>query len=208
MVIRGIFTNTKLGPERMNSETTVPYIVANECPGLKRGDLVQFVGYDTKFQVVWTYIRSREQENYETVTISEINGKQINITGKNNMEQFGNMNVDNVFGDLTKDMYNEFMPQAEESARISITDGVLCFKNSDGAVIKSIDDINMPYIAITIGTNFVKSSESSDTNDSMLFLFIAATTARIIIIMFPLPAFIIYADEVKKRFISFLVRAI
>ena len=135
MVIRGIFTNTKLGPERMNSETTVPYIVANECPGLKRGDLVQFVGYDTKFQVVWTYIRSREQENYETVTISEINGKQINITGKNNMEQFGNMNVDNVFGDLTKDMYNEFMPQAEESARISITDGVLCFKNSDGAYV-------------------------------------------------------------------------
>ena len=94
MVIRGIFTNTKLGPERMNSETTVPYIVANECPGLKRGDLVQFVGYDTKFQVVWTYIRSREQENYETVTISEINGKQINITGKNNMEQFRNMNVE------------------------------------------------------------------------------------------------------------------
>lgn len=33
------------------------------------------------------------------------------------MEQFGNMNVDNVFGDLTKDMYNEFMPQAEESAK-------------------------------------------------------------------------------------------
>lgn len=135
MVIRGIFTNTKLGPERMNSETTVPYIVANECPGLKRGDLVQFVGYDTKFQVVWTYVRSREQENYETVTISEINGKQINTISKNNMEQFGNMNVDNVFGDLTKDMYNEFMPQAEESARISITDGVLCFKNSDGAYV-------------------------------------------------------------------------
>lgn len=39
MIIRGIFTNTKLSPERMNSETTVPYIVANECPGLKRGDL-------------------------------------------------------------------------------------------------------------------------------------------------------------------------
>lgn len=37
MIIRGIFTNTKLSPERMNSETTVPYIVANECPGLKRG---------------------------------------------------------------------------------------------------------------------------------------------------------------------------
>lgn len=135
MVIRGIFTNTKLSPTRMNSETTVPYIVANECPGLKRGDLVQFVGYDTKFQVIWTYIRSREQESYETVTISEINGKQINTIGKNNMEQFGNMNVDNVFGDLTKDMYNEFMPQAEESARISITDGVLCFKNSDGAYV-------------------------------------------------------------------------
>lgn len=135
MIIRGIFTNTKLSPERMNSETTVPYIVANECPGLKRGDLVQFVGYDTKFQVIWTYIRSREQESYETVTISEINGKQINTIGKNNMEQFGNMNVDNVFGDLTKDMYNEFMPQAEESARISITDGVLCFKNSDGAYV-------------------------------------------------------------------------
>lgn len=65
MVIRGIFTNTKLSPERMNSETTVPYIVANECPGLKRGDLVQFVGYDTKFQVIWTYVRSREQENYD-----------------------------------------------------------------------------------------------------------------------------------------------
>lgn len=32
MIIRGIFTNTKLSPERMNSETTVPYIVANECP--------------------------------------------------------------------------------------------------------------------------------------------------------------------------------
>lgn len=31
MIIRGIFTNTKLSPERMNSETTVPYIVANEC---------------------------------------------------------------------------------------------------------------------------------------------------------------------------------
>lgn len=38
MIIRGIFTNTKLSPTRMNSETTVPYIVANECPGLKRGD--------------------------------------------------------------------------------------------------------------------------------------------------------------------------
>nr|DAR48597.1 MAG TPA: hypothetical protein [Bacteriophage sp.] len=135
MIIRGIFTNTKLSSERMNSETTVPYIVANECPGLKRGDLVQFVGYDTKFQVVWIYVRSREQENYETITISEINGKQINTIGKNNMEQFGKMNVDNVFGDLTKDMYNEFMPQAEESARISITDGVLCFKNSDGAYV-------------------------------------------------------------------------
>lgn len=137
MVIRGIFTNTKLSPTRMNSETTVPYIVANECPGLKRGDLVQLVGYDSKFQVVWTYASSREQESYETVTISEINGKQINTIGKNisSMEQFGNMNVDNVFGDLTKDMYNEFMPQAEESARISITDGVLCFKNSDGAYV-------------------------------------------------------------------------
>lgn len=135
MIIRGIFTNTKLSPTRMNSETTVPYIVANECPGLKRGDLVQLVGYDSKFQVVWTYASSREQESYETVTISEINGKQINTMGKNNMEQFGNMNVDNVFGDLTKDMYNEFMPQAEESARISITDGVLCFKNSDGAYV-------------------------------------------------------------------------
>lgn len=112
MIIRGIFTNTKLSPTRMNSETTVPYIVANECPGLKRGDLVQLVGYDSKFQVVWTYASSREQESYETVTISEINGKQINTMGKNNMEQFGNMNVDNVFGDLTKDMYNEFMPQA------------------------------------------------------------------------------------------------
>lgn len=124
MIIRGIFTNTKLSPTRMNSETTVPYIVANECPGLKRGDLVQLVGYDSKFQVVWTYASSREQESYETVTISEINGKQINTMGKNNMEQFGNMNVDNVFGDLTKDMYNEFMPQAEESARISITDAL------------------------------------------------------------------------------------
>lgn len=101
MIIRGIFTNTKLSPTRMNSETTVPYIVANECPGLKRGDLVQLVGYDSKFQVVWTYASSREQESYETVTISEINGKQINTMGKNNMEQFGNMNVDNVFGDLT-----------------------------------------------------------------------------------------------------------
>ena len=135
MIIRGIFTNTKLSPTRMNSETTVPYIVANECPGLKRGDLVQLVGYDSKFQVVWPYASSREQESYETVTISEINGKQINTIGKNNMEQFGNIKVDNVFGDLTKDMYNEFMPQAEESARISITDGVLCFKNSDGAYV-------------------------------------------------------------------------
>lgn len=91
MIIRGIFTNTKLSPERMNSETTVPYIVANECPGLKRGDLVQLVGYDSKFQVVWTYASSREQESYETVTISEINGKQINTIGKNisSMEQFG-----------------------------------------------------------------------------------------------------------------------
>ena len=117
MIIRGIFTNTKLSPTRMNSETTVPYIVANECPGLKRGDLVQLVGYDSKFQVVWTYASSREQESYETVTISEINGKQINTISKNNMEQFGNMNVDNVFGDLTKDMYDDFMPQAEEGAK-------------------------------------------------------------------------------------------
>lgn len=135
MVIRGIFTNTKLGPERMNSETTVPYTVANECQGLKRGDLVQFVGYDTKFQVVWIYAGSKEQDNYETVTISEINGKQINIAGKNIMGQFGNMDIKNAFGDLTKDMYNEFMPQAEESAKISITDGVLCFKNSDDAYV-------------------------------------------------------------------------
>lgn len=95
MIIRGIFTNTKLSPERMNSETTVPYIVANECPGLKRGDLVQLVGYDSKFQVVWTYASSREQESYETVTISEINGKQINTIGKNisSMEQFGKMDM-------------------------------------------------------------------------------------------------------------------
>lgn len=34
--------------------------------GLKRGDLVQLVGYDSKFQVVWVFARSREQENYET----------------------------------------------------------------------------------------------------------------------------------------------
>lgn len=116
MIIRGIFTNTKLSPERMNSETTVPYIVANECPGLKRGDLVQLVGYDSKFQVVWTYASSREQESYETVTISEINGKQINTIGKNisSMEQFGKMDMSDVFGDLTKDMYDDFMPQAEE----------------------------------------------------------------------------------------------
>lgn len=95
MIIRGIFTNTKLSPERMNSETTVPYIVANECPGLKRGDLVQLVGYDSKFQVVWTYASSREQESYETVTISGINGKQINTIGKNisSMEQFGKMDM-------------------------------------------------------------------------------------------------------------------
>lgn len=137
MIIRGIFTNTKLSPERMNSETTVPYIVANECPGLKRGDLVQLVGYDSKFQVVWTYASSREQESYETVTISEINGKQINTIGKNisSMEQFGKMDMSDVFGDLTKDMYDDFMPQAEEGAKISITDGVLCFKNSDGAYV-------------------------------------------------------------------------
>lgn len=137
MIIRGIFTNTKLSPTRMNSETTVPYIVANECHGLKRGDLVQFEGYDTKFQVVWTCASSKEQDNYETITISEINGKQINITGKNisSMEQFGKMDMSNAFGDLTKDMYNEFMPQAEENAKISITDGVLCFKNSDGAYV-------------------------------------------------------------------------
>lgn len=32
--------------------------------GLKRGDLVQLVGYDSKFQVVWTYASSREQESY------------------------------------------------------------------------------------------------------------------------------------------------
>lgn len=122
MIIRGIFTNTKLSPERMNSETTVPYIVANECPGLKRGDLVQLVGYDSKFQVVWTYASSREQESYETVTISEINGKQINTIGKNvsSMEQFGKMDMSDVFGDLTKDMYDDFMPQAEEGAKISI----------------------------------------------------------------------------------------
>lgn len=102
MIIRGIFTNTKLSPERMNSETTVPYIVANECPGLKRGDLVQLVGYDSKFQVVWTYASSREQESYETVTISEINGKQINTIGKNisSMEQFGKMDMSDVFGDV------------------------------------------------------------------------------------------------------------
>ena len=137
MIIRGIFTNTKLSPTRMNSETTVPYIVANECPGLKRGDLVQLVGYDSKFQVVWTYASSREQESYETVTISEINGKQINTIGKNisSMEQFGKMDMSDVFGDLTKDMYDDFMPQAEEGAKISITDGVLCFKNSDGAYV-------------------------------------------------------------------------
>lgn len=72
MIIRGIFTNTKLSPERMNSETTVPYIVANECPGLKRGDLVQLVGYDSKFQVVWTYASSREQESYETGSMGKV----------------------------------------------------------------------------------------------------------------------------------------
>lgn len=109
MIIRGIFTNTKLSPERMNSETTVPYIVANECPGLKRGDLVQLVGYDSKFQVVWTY--SREQESYETVTISEINGKQINTIGKNisSMEQFGKMDMSDVFGEdlATSFIYRE-----------------------------------------------------------------------------------------------------
>lgn len=137
MIIRGIFTNTKLSPARMDSETTVPYIVANECPGLKRGDLVQFVGYDTKFQVVWIFASSKEQKSYETITISEINNKQIEIINKNttDMEKFGNIDMGDAFGDLTKDMYNEFMPQEEESARISITDGVLCFKNSDGAYV-------------------------------------------------------------------------
>lgn len=39
--------------------------------------------------------------------------------------------MSDVFGDLTKDMYDDFMSQAEEGAKISITDGVLCFKNSD-----------------------------------------------------------------------------
>lgn len=150
MIIRGIFTNTKLSPERMNSETTVPYIVANECPGLKRGDLVQLVGYDSKFQVVWTYASSREQESYETVTISEINGKQINTIGKNisSMEQFGKMDMSDVFGDLTKDMYDDFMPQAEEGAKISITDGVLCFKNSDGGYygVERVSNSWKPYV--------------------------------------------------------------
>ena len=51
------------------------------------------------------------------------------------MEQFGKMDMSDVFGDLTKDMYDDFMPQAEEGAKISITDGVLCFKNSDGAYV-------------------------------------------------------------------------
>lgn len=145
MIIRGIFTNTKLSPERMNSETTVPYIVANECPGLKRGDLVQLVGYDSKFQVVWTYASSREQESYETVTISEINGKQINTIDKNisSMEQFGKMDMSDVFGDLTKDMYDDFMPQAEEGAKISITDGVLCFKNSDELMEKWLRKVDL-----------------------------------------------------------------
>lgn len=84
-----------------------------------KGDLVQLVGYDSKFQVVWTYASSREQESYETVTISEINGKQINTIGKNisSMEQFGKMDMSDVFGDLTKDMYDDFMPQAEEGAK-------------------------------------------------------------------------------------------
>lgn len=75
---------------------------------------------------------SREQESYETVTISEINGKQINTIGKNisSMEQFGKMDMSDVFGDLTKDMYDDFMPQAEEGAKISITDGVERVSNS------------------------------------------------------------------------------
>lgn len=56
MVIRG----TKLGPERMNSETIVPYIVANECPGLKRGDLVQLVGYDSKLSGLMQVLESKK----------------------------------------------------------------------------------------------------------------------------------------------------
>ena len=122
MIIRGIFTNTKLSPERMNSETTVPYIVANECPGLKRGDLVQLVGYDSKFQVVWTYASSREQESYEPIH---------KTLPKEAITHY----IGDECGDLTKDMYDDFMPQAEEGAKISITDGVLCFKNSDGAYV-------------------------------------------------------------------------
>lgn len=32
--------------------------------------------------------------------------------------------MSDVFGDLTKDMYDDFMPQAEEGAKISITDAL------------------------------------------------------------------------------------
>lgn len=133
MVIRGVFTDSKLSPFEVSGKDTVAYRTDQDYKGLKKGDLVRFDGYDKNFQVVWTFASSSHQDDFEIISINTINGKQ--VSNSKSMERFGNMDVQSAFGDLTKDMYNEFMPQAEESAKISITDGVLCFKNSEGSYV-------------------------------------------------------------------------
>lgn len=132
MVIRGIFTDRKLSPWEVSSKDTVAYRTDQDYKGLKKGDLVRFDGYDKNFQVVWTFASSAHQDDFEIISINNINGKQ--VSNSKSME-FGKVNMKETFGDLTKDMYNEFMPQVEESAKISITDGVLCFKNSEGSYV-------------------------------------------------------------------------
>lgn len=152
MVIRGIFTDSKLSPTEVSSMETVAYRTDGEYKGLKKGDLVRFDGYDKNFQVIWTFAQSAHQDDFEVISINTINNKPINNiksmeTGKNS-----------VFSGILSRYTSQFMPEQEHNIRMSLG-GTLCVcvdKNSDDWV--AIDNngeltsypgsmtIDMPFI--------------------------------------------------------------
>lgn len=152
MVIRGIFTDSKLSPTEVSSMETVAYRTDGEYKGLKKGDLVRFDGYDKNFQVIWTFAQSAHQDDFEVISINTINNKPIKsmeIGKKNSM-----------FSGILSRYTSQFMPEKEHNIRMSLG-GTLCVcvdKNSDDWVaIDSNGELTSYPGSMTIDMPFIYS---------------------------------------------------
>lgn len=152
MVIRGVFTDSKLSPFEVSSKDTVAYRTDRDYKGLKKGDLVRFDGYDKNFQVVWTFASSSHQDDFEIISINTINGKQVN--NSKSMESKKN----SMFSGILSKYTAQFMPEQETGVRMSL-DGALCVKTDDDewTGVDSKGDLTNYPEAMTIEMPFIYS---------------------------------------------------